>query len=264
MPDTRRAERVAERAESAERIRVGRPGDVPPTRETGDVPKRVLVVDDEPKILQVVRDYLADAGFSVTTAGDGASALRLAGAAAPDLVVLDLGLPDVDGCTLLSMLRAVSDVPVIVATARDDEAETVRALDAGADDYLVKPFAAAHLDARIRAVLRRSEAAGPVSALVVGGLRVDVGAREAVLDGRALELTRLEFDLLAHLAARAGTVVSKRELLADVWHAPYGGADKTVDVHLSWLRRKLGETPAEPRYLHTVRGVGVKLTAPAG
>jgi DNA-binding response OmpR family regulator len=161
------------------------------------------------------------------------------------------------------MLRAVSDVPVIVATARDDEAETVRALDAGADDYVVKPFAAAHLDARIRAVLRRAETGVSSTVHVVGGLRVDPAAREAVLDGQPLELTRLEFDLLAHLAARPGTVVSKKQLLADVWHAPYGGADKTVDVHLSWLRRKLGESAAAPRYLHSVRGVGVKLAAPA-
>ena len=128
----------------------------------------------------------------------------------------------------------------------------------------MKPFAAAHLDARVRAVLRRADTAPPAAALVVGGLRVDVAAREAVLDGRPLELTRLEFDLLAHLAARAGTVVTKRELLADVWRSPYGGADKTVDVHLSWLRRKLGESAAAPRYLHSVRGVGVKVAAPAG
>jgi DNA-binding response OmpR family regulator len=113
-------------------------------------------------------------------------------------------------------------------------------------------------------VLRRADTAAPSAVLAVGGLRVDVGAREAVLDGRPLELTRLEFDLLAHLAARAGTVVTKKELLADVWHAPYGGADKTVDVHLSWLRRKLGESASAPRYLHSVRGVGVKLAAPSG
>ena len=115
----------------------------------------------------------------------------------------------------------------------------------------------------MRAVLRRADTAAPSAVLVVGGLRIDGAARTAVLDGRPLELSRLEFDLLAHLAARAGTVVTKKELLADVWHAPYGGADKTVDVHLSWLRRKLGESAAAPRYLHSVRGVGVKLAAPA-
>jgi DNA-binding response OmpR family regulator len=182
---------------------------------------------------------------------------------APDIVVLDLGLPDIDGCTLLTMLRSVSKVPVIVATARDDEAEIVRALDAGADDYVVKPFAAEHLDARIRAVLRRVSPAGAVGeVLTVGELVVDVRAHVATLAGRTLDLSRKEFDLLAHLAGQPGVVVSKRELMAQVWRQPYGGADKTVDVHLSWLRRKLGETADAPRYLHSVRGVGVKLVDP--
>jgi two-component system, OmpR family, KDP operon response regulator KdpE len=154
-------------------------------------------------------------------------------------------------------------VPVIVATARDDEAEMVRVLDKGADDYVVKPFTAEQLDARVRAVLRRSrrdEEAEP--ALGVGGLTMDRSARVATLDGAELDLTKMEFDLLAYLAGRAGRVVTKRQLMADVWQQPYGGADKTVDVHLSWLRRKLGETAAEPRYLQTVRGVGVKLVDP--
>jgi DNA-binding response OmpR family regulator len=225
---------------------------------------QLLLVEDDPAIRTALTRALTERGHGVRSVSTGMAGLQAAVEERPDLVVLDLGLPDVDGCTLLTMLRAVSDVPVIVATARDDEAETVRALDAGADDYVVKPFAAAHLDARVRAVLRRADTATTSSALVVGGLRLDVAAREADLDGQRLELTRLEFDLLAHLAARAGTVVTKRELLADVWHAPYGGADKTVDVHLSWLRRKLGESAAAPRYLHSVRGVGVKLAPPSG
>jgi two-component system, OmpR family, KDP operon response regulator KdpE len=224
---------------------------------------QLLLVEDDPAIRSALARALTERGHGVRTVSTGMAGLQAAVDDRPDLVVLDLGLPDVDGCTLLTMLRAVSAVPVIVATARDDESETVRALDAGADDYVVKPFAAAHLDARIRAVLRRGGAAETgEAAVVVGGLRLDVRAREATLDGAALELTRLEFDLLAHLAARAGTVVSKKELLADVWHSPYGGADKTVDVHLSWLRRKLGESASAPRYLHSVRGVGVKLVAP--
>jgi two-component system, OmpR family, KDP operon response regulator KdpE len=164
------------------------------------------------------------------------------------------------------MLRGVSAVPVIVATARDDETEIVRVLDGGADDYVVKPYSAAHLEARIRAVLRRAETAGgeaDAGELVVGTLVVAPGRREASIDGRQLDLTRLEFDLLAHLARRSPEVVTRRELLAEVWQQPYGGADKTVDVHLSWLRRKLGETGSEPRYLHTVRGVGVRMAAPA-
>jgi two-component system KDP operon response regulator KdpE len=179
-------------------------------------------------------------------------------------VVLDRGLPDLDGIELLRMLRAVSSVPVIIATARDDEAEIVRGLDAGADDYVVKPFTAAQLDARIRAVLRRGPNAQEGAAVtVVGDLRIDPGAREASLAGVILDLTPREFDLLLHLAGRAGQVVTKRELLTEVWRVPYGSADKTVDVHLSWLRRKLGESAQEPRYLHTVRGVGVRLNAPA-
>jgi DNA-binding response OmpR family regulator len=180
----------------------------------------------------------------------------------PDLVVLDLGLPDVDGLQVLRMLRPVSSVPVIVATARDDDVATVAALDAGADDYLVKPFSAEQLDARIRAVLRRSATPG-TTVLEVGDLIVDIRARTAVLGGRSLDLRPREFDLLAYLAARPGEVVTKRTLLADVWQSPYGGADKTVDVHLSWLRRKLGETAAAPRMLHSVRGVGVKLVPAA-
>jgi DNA-binding response OmpR family regulator len=177
-------------------------------------------------------------------------------------VILDLGLPDLDGLELLKMIRAVSQVPVIVATARDDEAEIVKVLDAGADDYVVKPFSGEQIDARLRAVLRRVAAGPDSSAVEVGDLSIDGRAREAQLGGQSLELTRKEFDLLAYLADHVGDVVSKRELLAEVWRQPYGGGDKTVDVHLSWLRKKLGETAAEPRYLHTVRGVGVKLVAP--
>jgi DNA-binding response OmpR family regulator len=152
-----------------------------------------------------------------------------------------------------------------VATARDDEADIVKALDAGADDYLVKPFGIGQIEARVRAVLRRAVAeedrrAEPV---VVGGLRLDGEAHEAALDGCQLDLSRREFDLLYYLAVRAGQVVTKRELLTHVWRMPYGGADKTIDVHVSWLRRKLGESAQRPRYLHTIRGVGMKLSAPS-
>jgi DNA-binding response OmpR family regulator len=138
----------------------------------------------------------------------------------------------------------------------------VRTLDAGADDYLVKPFSHEQLLARVRAVLRRAGADGRTGPVVVGGLEVDQAAREAYLDGTRLELSPKEFDLLYFLAERPGEVVSKREILAEVWRQPYGGSEKTVDVHLSWLRRKLGETAAESRYLHTVFGVGVKLIVP--
>jgi DNA-binding response OmpR family regulator len=180
----------------------------------------------------------------------------------PDIVLLDLGLPDVDGQQVLTMLRSVAAVPVVVVSARDQDADVITALDAGADDYVVKPVRAEQLDARVRAVLRRGAPAAADREIVVGRLVVDPKARTVDLEGRRLDLTRKEFDLLLALAERAGTVVSKKELLAEVWRQPYGGADRTVDVHLSWLRRKLGETADEPRYLHSVWGVGVRLDAP--
>ena len=170
--------------------------------------------------------------------------------------------PDLDGTDLLRMIRAVSKVPVIVATARDEDQMVVKALDAGADDYVVKPYSADQLDARVRAVLRRAVGVEAEPVLTVGGLSIDVPAREVRLDGQSVDLSPREFDLLAYLAGQPGRVVTKRELLTEVWRLPYGGADKTVDVHLSWLRRKLGETAQTPRYLVTVRGVGVKLIAP--
>ncbi len=181
----------------------------------------------------------------------------------PDVVVLDLGLPDVDGSDVLRMIRGVSQVPVIIATARDDDDEIVRLLDAGADEYVVKPYSGAELEARVRALLRRSAVAGPSNTLVVGGLTVELRSRTVELDGEAVALNRKEFDLLAFLAAKVGEVVSRQELYAEVWRQPYGGADKTIDVHVSWLRRKLGETAADPRFLHTVRGVGIKLVDPS-
>jgi two-component system, OmpR family, KDP operon response regulator KdpE len=182
----------------------------------------------------------------------------------PDLILLDLGLPGLGGYEALRMMRAVSSVPVVVVTARDNEAEIIRVLDAGADDYVIKPFGAGQIDARIRAVLRRAAQGEPEDGgeLQVGELRLDPNGHEATLDGATLDLSRREFDLLHYLALHAGQVVTRRDLLTNVWRMPYGGADKTVDVHVSWLRRKLGETAQQPRYLHTVRGVGIKLSAP--
>ncbi|HWO65712.1 MAG TPA: response regulator transcription factor [Umezawaea sp.] len=223
---------------------------------------QVLLIEDDPRIRTALIRGLADRGHAVTWAPTALAGLEQAVGDRPDLVVLDLGLPDLDGVTVLRMLRGVSRVPVVVATARDGEDEIVAVLDAGADDYLVKPFGAAQLDARIRAVLRRGGEHTEDAAVVVGGLRVDPRSRRASLDGRELDLTPREFDLLHYLANRAGEVVGKRELLTEVWRLPYGGPDKTVDVHLSWLRRKLGETAQDVRYLHAVRGVGVRLSAP--
>jgi len=222
---------------------------------------RLVLIEDDDLIRGSLERALRERGHEVRSAAAGLDGLSQIVDASPDAVILDLGLPDVDGLELLRMLRAVSAVPVVVATARDEEGEIVRTLDAGADDYVVKPFTIAQLDARLRAVLRRVNMDDDVP-LLVGGLRIDVGARVATLDGVELDLARKEFDLLAHLAAQPGKVVTKRELLAEIWDLPYGGGDKTVDVHLSWLRRKLGETAAAPRYLRAVRGVGVKLVPP--
>ncbi|GAA0928997.1 response regulator transcription factor [Nonomuraea longicatena] len=223
----------------------------------------ILLIEDDVTIRTALTRGLRELGHAVSSSPTALDGLRLAVQDRPDLVVLDLGLPDLDGRELLRMLRSVSRVPVIVATARDGDHEMVPVLDAGADDYVVKPFSAAQLNARIKAVLRRTGDERAEEAVTVGALSLDHRARVATLDGAALDLTPREFDVLHYLAARAGEVVSKRELLTEVWQVPYGGADKTVDVHLSWLRRKLGETASSPRYLHTVRGVGVKLVAPS-
>jgi DNA-binding response OmpR family regulator len=225
---------------------------------------QILLIEDEPSIRTRLIRALAERGYAVTSTDRGMAGLSLAVEMRPDMVLLDLGLPDVDGTEVLVMLRAVSTVPVIITTARDDDPELVQALDSGADDYVVKPFTAAQLDARIRAVLRRARSGPQERNLVtVGGLVLDLRSRVAKLDGRTLELSPREFDLLGFLAERQGEVVTKRELLTGVWQQPYGGSDKTVDVHMSWLRRKLGETAQAPRYLHSVRGVGVRLQDPA-
>ena len=236
----------------------------------------VLVVEDDPSIRQSLIEVLTEHGYAVRSVGDGFGALREITQISVDAVVLDLGLPDLDGGDALRMIRGISSVPVLVATARDDETEIIKLLNAGADDYLVKPFSGGQLIARLSAVLRRTShvpqahpsagpgpapAAEPLRATTVGELAVDPAARTAHLAGLELHLTRREFDLLAFLAHHTGQVVSKRRLLSEVWREPYVD-DQTVDVHLSSLRRKLGERAAAPRYLLTVRGVGIKLVAP--
>jgi DNA-binding response OmpR family regulator len=223
----------------------------------------ILLIEDDAAIRSALSRAMAERGHAVGWRPAGLSGLQAVVDEGPDVVLLDLGLPDLGGLKVLSMIRAVSDVPVIVVTARDADADIVAALDAGADDFVTKPFGADHLDARIRAVLRRTanEKAGG-GPIVVGGLEIDSRSRTVRLDGAPVDLARKEFDLLLALAQRAGEVVSKRDLLAEVWRQPYGGGDRTVDVHLSWLRRKLGETAAAPRYLTVLRGVGVRLAAP--
>ncbi|MTE19173.1 response regulator [Streptomyces sp. TRM43335] len=230
---------------------------------------RVLVVEDDQFVRSALIRHLTEASHTVRSVGTALEALREVAHFGFDVVILDLGLPDLDGAEALKMLRGVTQVPVIVATARDDETEIVRLLNDGADDYLVKPFSVEHLSARMAAVLRRARGTaagtgapgGEDRVIRVGGLAIDPLRRQAELDGRRLDLTRREFDLLAFLAQRPGVVVPRRELLAEVWQQSYGD-DQTIDVHLSWLRRKLGETAASPRYLHTLRGVGVKLDLP--
>jgi DNA-binding response OmpR family regulator len=224
----------------------------------------VLVVEDDPHVRRGLLRTLSESDIAASSAATGLAGLQAAVETQPDLMVLDLGLPDVDGTELLRMIRAVSQVPIIVATACDEERQIVEVLEAGADDYIIKPFGSQELVARIRAVLRRGRLHGGdrKPRIVVGGLVIEPAARTAVLDGVALQLSPREFDVLCYLAERAGEVVSKRELLIEVWRLPYSQTDKTVDVHLSWLRRKLGESAAAPRYLHTVRGVGLRLTEP--
>jgi two-component system, OmpR family, response regulator RegX3 len=180
----------------------------------------------------------------------------------PDVVLLDLALPDGDGRDVCRRIRSQSDVPIIMVTASGTVTDRVVGLELGADDYVVKPFATGEVIARIRAVLRRGRTAtAPDPPLQVQGLRIDLGARRAWLDGVELDLTRKEFDLLARLARDAGRVVSRESLMSDVWDMNWFGSTKTLDVHVTWLRRKLGDDPSAPKYIHTVRGVGFRLAA---
>lgn len=223
----------------------------------------ILIIEDDPDIRRLVAGVLARAGYEVHSEATALDGLGVAMRSKFDLIVLDLGLPDLDGGELLRMLRSVTEVPVIIATARADDAEAARLLDAGADDHLVKPFSTQQLEARVRAVLRRSGSGVTARDVVrVGDLVIDASAREVHLQGDLIDLSPKEFDLLRHLASNVGHVVSRRQLLAEVWQEPLGGSERTVDVHLSSLRKKLGESGSQPRYLRTVHGVGVRLVAP--
>jgi DNA-binding response OmpR family regulator len=211
---------------------------------------------------------LTHEGHVVFTADGGEAGLALAARECVDLILLDVLMPGLNGYEVLSRIKAdvaLREVPVLMISALDQTASVTRCIALGADDYLTKPFSVEHLSARMAAVLRRSRTTvgeAPVSTVIrVGGLAIDPLRRQAELEGVRLDLTRREFDLLAFLAGRPGVVVPRKELLAEVWQQAYGD-DQTIDVHLSWLRRKLGETAARPRYLHTLRGVGVKLEPP--
>jgi DNA-binding response OmpR family regulator len=224
----------------------------------------ILLVEDDRIITAALTRALTDAGHVVRPVGQAALALKIVTQERPDLVILDLGLPDIDGTDALRMMRTVSDVPVIVATARRSEADIIALLSAGADDYVTKPFSGGHILARISAVLRRSRATveQQPNAITVGELVIRPRQRRVELRGEPLQLTRREFDVLAYLAERVGQVISRRELMNQVWQQARIGEEQTIDVHISWLRRKLGETAAKPCYLHTVRGVGVMMVDP--
>ena len=226
---------------------------------------RVLLVEDELSIAEPFALALARNGFEPLIARTAAEALRLGVEAHPDVVLLDLALPDGDGRDVCRELRRVSDVPIIMLTARGTVTDRVVGLELGADDYVVKPFAAGEVISRIRAVLRRGRATGaPARLLAVGELSLDLEARRAWLAGAELDLTRKEFDLLARLARDAGRVVSRETLMSDVWDENWFGSTKTLDVHVSGLRRKLGEEPGANALIQTVRGVGFRLAGEAG
>jgi DNA-binding response OmpR family regulator len=224
----------------------------------------VLVVDDEPKILQVVRDYLADAGFTVTTAGDGQAALASARAVPPDLVVLDLGLPGLDGLDVVRELHRRGPVPIIMLTARSDEVDRVLGLELGADDYLVKPFSPRELVARVRAVLRRSERSATSGGgadetpVFVGDVTVDPERRRVTVVDRVVELTATEFELVAHLARQPGRVFTRSQLLDVIHGLAVESYERAIDAHVKNIRRKLEPDPHRPRYLLTVHGVGYR------
>jgi two-component system response regulator RegX3 len=228
---------------------------------------RILVVEDEESISQPFAEALRRAGFEALVTATAAGALELAASEEPDLVMLDLALPDGDGRDVCRELRRHSDVPIMMLTARGTEMDKIVGLELGADDYVVKPFSAAEVISRIRAVLRRSNRGDdsresrekPVQ---IGELELDPGARIARIDGSELDLSRKEFDLLAELMRHAGQVVRREDLMSEVWDTNWFGSTKTLDVHIGWLRRKLGDDPADPTYIETVRGVGFRFAAP--
>lgn len=226
--------------------------------------KSILVVDDEPHIVRLARDYLERAGFAVATAGDGPSALRQARAGHPDLVILDLGLPGLDGLDVARALRRESSVPIIMLTARTDESDRIVGLELGADDYVTKPFSPRELVARLRAMLRRPRpfgGSGPDDASVrrFGPLAIDLVGRDVWLEREPIPLTRTEFDVLAALSERPRMAFSRRQLVDVVWGETWVGDEHLVDVHIGHLRRKLGDDASEARFIRTVRGVGYRM-----
>jgi two-component system alkaline phosphatase synthesis response regulator PhoP len=223
--------------------------------------RTVLVVDDEPEIVRILRDYLERAGFAVVTAGDGEAALAAARRQRPDLVVLDLTLPSLDGLDVARSLRRDGEVPIIMLTARTEESDRVAGLELGADDYVAKPFSPRELVARIRAVLRRVDAARSVGALVRVGdaIELDVPRMETTVDGRRVELTATEFQLLLHMARQPGRVFTRAQLLDAVHGVAVESYERAIDAHVKNIRRKIEDDPHAPRHLQTVFGVGYRL-----
>lgn len=221
----------------------------------------ILVVDDEPKIARLARDYLEKAGYSVATAGDGTTALALFRHQRPDLVVLDLNLPGMDGLDVCRAIRRESDVPIIMLTARVEEVDRLIGLELGADDYVTKPFSPRELVARVKAVLRRAHGTvqqpSPVKA---GDIEIDLVGHRALRAGEPLQLTRMEFQLLATLAQQPGRTFTREQLLERVHGGTYYGYDRSIDAHVRNLRRKIEPNPDEPRYILTVYGVGYQFS----
>ena len=222
--------------------------------------KTVLVVDDEPKIVQLARDYLEHAGFEVIAAADGRSAIQAIRTRRPDLVVLDLGLPELDGLDVTRTVRAEGATPIVMLTARDDELDKLLGLELGADDYITKPFSPRELVARVRAVLRRTErAAEPADTIAVGDLELDVPRMRTSVGGRPVQLTPTEFSLLATMARQPGRIFTRGQLLDAVRGVAFESYERAIDTHVKNLRRKLEPEPRHPRHVLTVYGVGYRL-----
>jgi DNA-binding response OmpR family regulator len=220
---------------------------------------RILIVDDEPKIVRLVVDYLEDGGFSAVTARTGDEALMRVRTDAPDLVILDLGLPGLDGLDVTRAIRRNGELPIIMLTARDDETDRIIGLELGADDYVTKPFSPRELVARVRAVLRRHAGAGEAEVLRVGDLELDVPRMRVTRAGVAVELTATEFSMLAFMARQPGRVFTRSQLLDAIHGVAFESYERAIDAHVKNIRRKLEPDPRSPRYLLTVYGVGYRL-----
>ena len=221
--------------------------------------KTVLVVDDEPRIVDLARDYLEHAGFAVITAADGPSALAAARLRKPDVMVLDLGLPGMDGLDVARALRRESDVPIVILTARDDEVDRILGLEIGADDYVIKPFSPRELVARIRAILRRVDRQNePNDRIEVAGVSIEISRMKVEVAGRIVELTPTEFQLLLTLARQPGRIFTRSQLLDAIHGLSFESYERAIDAHVKNLRRKLEPDPSRPRFVLTVYGVGYR------